>query len=87
MPPDSVLWPLLLYINDLPDGIESKCRLSANDAVPCNTRENQLIVQKGMELLEKWAEKWQMTFNVSKCLVLSIRERNSSVKYYLVGQA
>ena len=57
MPPDSVLWPLLLYINDLPDGIESKCRLSADDAVLCNIREDQLILQKDMELLEEWAEK------------------------------
>ena len=85
VPQGSVLGPLLflLYINDLPQHLESQCRLFADDAVIYNTRNNNLVLSKDLQTLEKWSQNWQLSFNPAKCSVLSIGEKDSTQSYYL----
>ena len=42
-------------------------------------------LQKNLDLLGKWSEKWQMSFNVSKCYHMSIGSKgmNPVLKYKL----
>ena len=43
-------------------------------------------MQNDLDLLLQWAEDWQMTFNIKKCKVMHIGNRNlSSACYYMNG--
>ena len=69
MPQGSVLGPIffLVYINDLPDNIESNCKIFADDTslffkvfdkhVSCAT------LNKDLELTKNWAFQWKMQSN------------------------
>ena len=52
----------LIYINDLCDNVKAKVRLFADDTTD-TTR-----LQRGLDTLEKWKSKWQMSFNVSNAM-------------------
>jgi len=85
VPQGSVLGPLLflLFVDDLPGSVTSECRLFADDALIFNTRGNSLILQNDLKTLENWSHTWQMSFNTSKCCVLSIGEKDSTHSYFL----
>jgi len=85
VPQGSVLGPLLflLYVNDLPLTVSSECRLFADDALLYNTRKRNNVLQEDLNKLYIWSQKWQMTFNPSKCSVLSIGDKNSTQEFYL----
>jgi hypothetical protein len=85
VPQGSVLGPLLflLYINDLPRNISSECRLFADDALLYNVRENRNTLQEDLDKLQKWASIWQLSFNATKCSVLSVGETNSTQEFFL----
>lgn len=85
VPQGSVLGPLLflMYVNDLPNTLLSECRLFADDALLYNTRANQIILQNDLHRLEGWAKSWQLSFNTSKCSVLSIKDSSLKQCYYL----
>ena len=62
----TVLGPLLIYINDLPDCVMSRVRLFADDCLlyrEIHNPEDQLALQKDLDILEQWASKWGMQFN------------------------
>ena len=88
VPQGSVLGPLLflLYVNDLPDLIDSECRLFADDTLLFNSRTNMAVLQKDLMTLQKYANDWQLSFNVTKCAVLSIGEKKSEIDYFLCEQ-
>ena len=88
VPQGSVLGPLLflLYVNDLPDHIRSECRLFADDTLLFNSRENKAELQQDLNVLQEYASKWQLTFNVAKCAVLSIGETKAEADYFLCNQ-
>ena len=73
VPQGSVLGPILflIFINDLPDNINSTVRLFfADDCVLYrNIRgsEGQQLLQDDLEKLALWEEAWLMKFNVAKC--------------------
>ena len=72
VPQGSVLGPILflIFINDLPDNINSTVRLFADDCVLYrNIRgsEDQQLLQDDLEKLALWEEAWLMKFNVAKC--------------------
>ena len=72
VPQGTVLGPLLfsLYINDIPVGIDSQIRLFADDCVcyrEIRTVEDTLKLQKDIDLLGSWAQKWGMRFQPVKC--------------------
>ena len=76
MPQGSVLGPILflIYINDLPDSIQSTVLLFADDTKLYNLLDSENSakqLQNDLYLLTDWAEKWQMRFNHDKCCFFS----------------
>ena len=68
VPQGSVLGPILvlIFINDLPDNINSTVRLFADDYVLYrNIRGSE--DQDDLEKLAFWEEAWLMKFSVAKC--------------------
>ena len=68
----SVLGPILflIFINDLPDKINSTVRLFADDFVlyrNIKRVEDQQILQHDLNKLASWKGAWLMKFSVAKC--------------------
>ena len=90
VPQGTVLAPLLFlcFINDLPNGILSKIKLYADDVLLYNTIHTQQDceqLQKDLDLLGNWADKWKMVFNHHKCefLRITIKKHPTLYKYYI----
>ena len=86
VPQGTVLGPLLflLYVNDLPDNIQSTVRLFADDCLVyrnINNNDDNLILQDDLDKLEIWQNKWQMNFNPSKCYILNINNKKQHTPY------
>ena len=86
VPQGSVLGPILflIYINDLPDLIQSTALLFADDTKVYNLLRNSnstYQLQNDIDLLTLWAEKWQMRFNIEKCKVLHFGATNPQNNY------
>ena len=91
VPQRSVLGPLLflIYINDIDDGIISKIWKFADDTKICKNIKNERdveILRKDLEQLYKWSEDWQMLFNLDKCVVIHMGNKNKKCLYELGGQ-
>ena len=93
VPQGSVLGPclFLFYINDLPEGLTSKVRLFADDTIvylAVRSASDGEVLQRDLELLEAWEQKWQMEFHPEKCQILTITRKRTPVKfqYILHGQ-
>ena len=77
VPQGSVLGPLLfqLFINDLPNGIESSVKLYADDVLimrSITTPSDHQILQNDLTKLPLWSANWQMPFNLAKCEHLTV---------------
>ena len=88
MPQGSVLGPLLfiLYVNDLPDQVNSYCELFADDAKLNKELQNLddfETMQDDLNKLCQWTIKWLMLFNVDKCKVMHIGKDNLRFEYEL----
>ena len=70
VPQGSVLGSLLflIYINDLPDGIMSICKIFAEDtslfSKILNTKNSQNTLNSDWEIIKNWAYQWKMQFNL-----------------------
>ena len=68
VPQGSVLGPLLflLYINDLPENIQSQVRLFADDTAVyltvTNMQDSQVLLSD-FESLQRWERTWDMELN------------------------
>ena len=85
VPQGSVLGPLLflLYINDLPFIVSSHVKLYADDTLICriiNSAEDITILERDLNTLSEWANKWLMSFNPSKCVHLTITHKTNPLK-------
>ena len=93
VPQGTVLGPmLLLYINDITDGVSSTMRLLADDSIlyrDIHDPRDQETLVADINILHDWAKTWQMDFNVSKCAVLTItnKRKPSTHDYTMNGQA
>ena len=69
VPQGSVLGPLLflMYINDLPDGIQSNVKLFADDtclfSIVSNLNETSEAMNADLNRIKEWAFQWKMSFN------------------------
>ena len=91
VPQGTVLGPLLFlcHINDLPLHVKSQIRLFADDCLLyriIKTVKDQEIIQNDLAALEEWAADWGMSFNATKCYVMSIhRTQKPLTRFYQLG--
>ena len=88
VPQGSCLGPVLfvIFINDLPEVVDSLCQMYADDTKlfsSVQTLELRKQIQKDLDNLIDWADKWQLHFNADKCHVLHMGARNPMYQYYM----
>ena len=76
-PQGSVLGPLLfvVFINDLPDGMNHRFKIYADDSKIIGTIksiEDQLALQDDINRGTEWSNTWLMHFNFKKCKVMHV---------------
>ena len=81
IPQGSVLGPLLfvIFINDLPDQVKSDMYLFADDTKVfrrISTKEDEETLQKDINEMLKWADKWQLEFHPDKCKNVNQQQKN-----------
>lgn len=86
VPQGSVLGPILflLFINDLPDAINTFVKIFADDTKIYNTVKNEedvALLQQNIDNAVSWSKTWQLPFNDSKCKVLHIGKKNTEANY------
>ena len=77
IPQGSVLDPILfvIYINDLPDTVESDSYLFADDTKIfriIKDEDDKEILQDDLTKLEEWSDKWLLKFHPEKCKHMKI---------------
>ena len=90
VPQGSVLGPIffLIFINDLGEEELSFLSKFADDTklmMVVNNEFESMQLQITLNRLQKWAETWGMDFNVNKCQVIHLGNKNKKFKYYLSG--
>ena len=88
IPQGSVLGPTLfvLYINDLPQSVQSLIKLFADDAkLYCcdQSQASRLQMQADLDAMSEWSTKWLLPFNEAKCKTLHLGPRNIHQQYML----
>ena len=87
----SVLGPTLfvMYINDMPDAINSMCQLFADDAKifkRVRSTDDNKKLQGDLDSLTEWSTRWQLPCNVEKCKSLHIGRNNRKHIYEMDGK-
>ena len=75
VPQGSVLGPVLfiIYVNDMPDSLESFCKIFADDTkvyTAVGEKTDQEKLQRDLLKLCKWSRLWLLEFSVQKCKVV-----------------
>ena len=85
IPQGSILGPVLftLFINDLPNNINSPCKIFADDTKIYNTSVNKDNIQEDLATLEIWTETWNLYFNTLKCKVMYLGKNNPKAEYHM----
>ena len=83
VPQGSVLGPLLflLYVNDLPDWIKTNIRIFADDTkiwTRITSVKDSECLQRDLDSLSRWSEKWLLRLNPEKCKVMHIRHSHNT---------
>ena len=74
VPQGSVLGPtlFLIYINELPNLVQSSCKLFADDTKlfkSISTNDDCKTLQADLDTLSDWSSKWLLKFNTEKCKI------------------
>ena len=82
----------LLFINDLPDCVQLRTRIFADDCILCRqikTQQDLAILPEDLNKLAAWEQEWGMAFQPDKCNTIRIsRSRNPiTIDYTLQGPA
>jgi hypothetical protein len=88
VPQGSVLGPLLfvIYINDLPDGLENIFKMYADDSkviAEAGGLGGDSKLQRDIVKIKEWCDKWSMSLNSSKCKVMHFGKKNPGRNYYV----
>ena len=89
VPQGSVLGPTLFiyFINDLPNiNHNSNIKIFADDTKAYNCIKNQEDVENLQKVIDEmflWTQKWLLKFNKDKCKILHIGKKNPKNKYYV----
>ena len=94
VPQGSILSSLLflIYLNDIENNIKSDISLFADDVALLNKFKNNNILEneinRDLETLNEWAEKWNMDFNPAKTkmVIFSNKKLKSKPKIQLKGE-
>ncbi len=62
----------LLFVNDLPDVLEVRVLLFADDAKLIAPRSDFYILQRNLRAAWSWSEAWALPLNADKCVHLPI---------------
>ena len=87
VPQGTILAPLLFlcYINDLPELVSCCCRLYADDVLlykVIRLDEDYASLQSDLDVLQKWADDWQMRFNGLKCQHISFCSKQVQIFFF-----
>ena len=85
VPQGTVLGPLLfiLYLNDISDGLTSEVRLLADDCImyrQINNTKDSEDLQKDIDRLCAWEQRWQMKFNKAKCYAMHVTHKKKQIQ-------
>jgi hypothetical protein len=88
IPQGSVLGPLLfvIYINDLPNIVDSKVYLFADDTKlykEINNIEDSIIFQNDLDKVNNWSNKWLLRFHPDKCKIMKFGKKEDNYIYNL----
>ena len=91
VPQGSVLAPTLFiaYVNDLPSCIVNRCKLYADDCkilARIKTINDSRALQKDIDSVVEWCNKWLMELNASKCKVMHCGRGNLRAQYTIMGR-
>ena len=83
VPQGSILGPILfiLYINDLPEVVNSIVKIFGDETKIYNKDSNNDIIQQYLDALCTWAQIWQLRFNVKKCKNVHYGKTNQFYQY------
>ena len=84
VPQGSVLGPLLflVYINDLPQQLDGKCLLFADDLKIWNPNDPSQL-QMDVDSVKRWSEEWGLPINEEKCAHVSFGGESGNAFYFL----
>lgn len=86
IPQGSVLGPILfvIFINDLPDSVDGHVKIFADDTKLFNCihgDEDRKKLQKDLDQLCEWSDKWLLRFNVGKCGIMHYGRQDELYEY------
>ena len=85
VPQGSVLGPILfiIYVNEIPEIVKSHIWIFVDDTKLFQTSDQAETLQEDLNNLMKWAELWELTFNVIKYKVIHYGQNNPESDYVM----